>query len=50
MKTQEDVNVFNQHLLRLMENILEINNLKSFKDLREVPVIKEELDNKVQDD
>lgn len=44
MKTQEDVNDFNQHLLRLMENILEINNLKSFKDLREVPVIKEELD------
>lgn len=44
MKTQNDVNEFNQHILRLMENILEINNLKSFKDLRDVPVIKEELD------
>lgn len=44
MKSQDEVNDFNNHLLRLMENILEINNLKSFKDLRKVPVIKEELD------
>lgn len=42
-KTADDINEFNNHLLRLIENILDINGLKSFKDLKKVPVIAEEL-------